>query len=169
MSKGLIIFIFHSHYYLCQISHFNTALHICVLKFNMRVMTHSQVQNMSILWCIKTPKINEMVSLLVLLNYPFKHFNWQTPSNPLTATGGVLVEHQRDGGRIWHMTPGQDLNSDKWNLSGSFSKPATVLITAWLSWLDTQTYCIIQLVWFSFLWQPYPGDHPSLCNVGEWL
>lgn len=45
-------------------------------------------------------KGNEMDSLLVLLTYPFKHFNWQTPSNPLTAPGGVPVEHQRDGGKI---------------------------------------------------------------------
>lgn len=43
---------------------------------------------------------NQTVSLLVLLTYPFKHFNWQTPSNPLTAPGGVLVEHQTDGGKI---------------------------------------------------------------------
>lgn len=169
MPKGLIILIFHSHYYLCQMSHFNTALHICVLKFNKCVSTQSNAKDVSILWCIKNPKTNEMGSLLVLLNYLFKHCNWQTPSNLLTAPGGVLVEHQRDGGRIWHMTLGQDVDSGKWNLSASSSKPATVLIAAWLSWLDTQTYCIIQLVWFSFLWQPYPGDHPSLCSVGEWL
>lgn len=112
-------------------------------------------------------KNNQMGSLLILLTYPFKHFNWQTPSNPLTAPGGVPVEHQTDGGKIWYVTLGQDLNSDKWNLSASSSKAATVLITAWLSWLDTQTYCIIQLVWFSFLWQPYPGDHPSLCCAGK--
>jgi len=41
-----------------------------------------------------------MGSLLVLLTYPFKHFNWQTPSNPLIEPGGVPVEHQRDGEKI---------------------------------------------------------------------
>lgn len=85
-------------------SNFNVRLRVCIVKLNICLITKLNAEDVSSQWpggrLEKKKKSNQTGSLLVLLTYPFKHFNWQTPSNPLTAPGGVSVEHQTDGGKI---------------------------------------------------------------------